>query len=304
MIELIHGDCLEEYKKISTSSVDLVLTDPPYGIIADWYDWDIMIKTEDLFKMSTEILRQNGKLILFSKGQYMVDLIKGECPTLQYNYKYVWIKHHFSNALNVNSAPVSQHEDIYVWGKKYDMNNPLREYARAVHDYIGKSVKEICNEMGHRGADHFLRFSTLQFTICTANTYQEMIDRYHIDMMENFKSYDEISVGLGLTFNIWDGGKYKSDVLNYKRENTRYHNTQKPVLLLEDLIKTYTNPGDLVVDLTMGSGSTGVTCMNTGRRFKGIEKDPKIFKTAVKRIKGNCFMGDCNHVKISNEQEA
>ena len=83
---------------------------------------------------------------------------------------------------------------------------------------------------------------------------------------------------------LWEGEKYKSNILKYKKDYNGYHPTQKPVLLLEDLIKTFSNEGNLVVDLTMGSGSTGVACLNTNRNFIGIEKDNHYFEVAKKRI--------------------
>jgi site-specific DNA-methyltransferase (adenine-specific) len=86
------------------------------------------------------------------------------------------------------------------------------------------------------------------------------------------------------TFNLWEGNKFKSNILKYKKDYSGYHPTQKPVLLLEDLIKTFSNENDLVVDLTMGSGSTGVACKNTNRSFIGIEKDEAYFKIAEQRI--------------------
>src|SRR5690606_6073434 len=85
-------------------------------------------------------------------------------------------------------------------------------------------------------------------------------------------------------FNLWEGGKYKSNILRYKKDYDGYHPTQKPVALLDDLIRTYSNEGDLVVDLTMGSGSTGVAAVKAGRRFTGIEMDDKYYNIAEKRI--------------------
>ena len=89
------------------------------------------------------------------------------------------------------------------------------------------------------------------------------------------------------TFNLWQGNKYKSNILKYKKDYDGYHPTQKPVLLLEDLIKTFSNENELVVDFTMGSGSTGVACVNTNRNFIGIERDSKYFEIATNRIKEN-----------------
>jgi site-specific DNA-methyltransferase (adenine-specific) len=109
-----------------------------------------------------------------------------------------------------------------------------------------------------------------------------------IDFKETFeelkKIYNEYKKKYGSTFNLWEGKKYKSNILKYKKDYDGHHPTQKPVLLLEDLIKTFSNENDLVVDLTMGSGSTGVACKNTNRNFIGIEKDDNYFKVATERI--------------------
>ena len=82
---------------------------------------------------------------------------------------------------------------------------------------------------------------------------------------------------------MWEGGRFKSNVLEYKKDYEGLHPTQKPILLLEDLIKTFSNENDLVVDLTMGSGSTGVACRNTNRNFIGIEKDENYYNVALRR---------------------
>ncbi|EEZ3584082.1 TPA: site-specific DNA-methyltransferase, partial [Escherichia coli] len=87
-----------------------------------------------------------------------------------------------------------------------------------------------------------------------------------------------------VVFNLPQGKKYRANILEYARERERWHPTQKPVALLEELIQTYSNPGDRVLDFTMGSGSTGVACIRTGRRFTGIEKDDRYFAVAKKRL--------------------
>lgn len=80
-----------------------------------------------------------------------------------------------------------------------------------------------------------------------------------------------------------DGERYPIDIIEFKKD-TGLHPTQKPVALLEYLIKTYTNEGDVVLDNCMGSGSTGVACLNTNRNFIGIEIDEKYFEIAKNRI--------------------
>ena len=107
--------------------------------------------------------------------------------------------------------------------------------------------------------------------------------------MPHFKEYQEIkSLYLKYSppsvFNLWEGKKYKSNILKHKKDRKGFHPTQKPVKLMEDLIKTYTNEGDTVLDLTMGSGSTGVASINTNRKFIGIELDENYFNIASDRI--------------------
>ena len=87
------------------------------------------------------------------------------------------------------------------------------------------------------------------------------------------------------TFNLWEGNKYKSNILKYKKDYEGLHPTQKPVLLFEDLIKTFSNEGDLVLDMCAGSGTTAIACINTNRNYICIEKEEKYFEVMNKRIK-------------------
>lgn len=82
-----------------------------------------------------------------------------------------------------------------------------------------------------------------------------------------------------------DGFRYPTRILEFKQQKG-HHPTQKPVALMGYLIRTYTNEGDTVLDNTMGSGTTGVACRNTGRSFIGMEREPKYFAIAWDRIHG------------------
>ena len=141
--------------------------------------------------------------------------------------------------------------------------------------------------MGHRRAEHVFYINSTQFGLCTEVVYNELIQAFGIDKMKGFKPYNELEAINGRylsTFNLWEGNRCKPNILKYKKDYDGYHPTQKPVALLEDLIKTYSNEGDTVVDLTMGSGSTGVACKNTGRNFIGIELNDEYFGIAKERI--------------------
>ena len=301
--ELWHGDCLELMKKIPDGSVDLVLTDPPYGTmkgIDDKHEWDTAIEPVKIFEQISRILRQNGKAILFSQEPYTSRLITSTIPSLPFAYRAVWYKNVSGNSLMAKSAMVSRYEDICIFSKlghDYCGENPLREYFAKVLDFIGvTSCKEINARLGHRKAEHCFyvtgrRNGSTQFSLCTERTYQELIDVFGINKMQGFieyaelrKTQDEYTQKYASVFNLWQGGKSKSNVLEYKKDNDGYHPTQKPVALLEDLIQTYSNEGNTVLDFTAGSGSTGAACVNTNRRFIGIELDEGYFNIAKKRI--------------------
>ena len=298
-MKLILGDCLEKADKIENGSVDLILTDPPYGNIIDapknWtvdneqsHKWDNVIKPTELFNIANKLLRKNGRLILFSQEPYTSRLIDKAIANLPFNYKLYWLKDNFANALLCNKAPVSYIEEILVFSKEHDYEclHPLRNYFAKVKEFIGTTKKAIMDKIGQK-ADHTFRINSSQFSLCTKETYQELIDVFKIDKMNGFKTYSRLrqtDKNYDSVFNLPKGEKYKSNILEYSKDYDGYHPTQKPVALLEDLIKTYSNEGDLILDLTMGSGSTGVACVNTNRKFIGIELNDEYYKIAKQRV--------------------
>jgi len=301
VIETYKGDCRDESLWIPDGAADLVLTDLPYGNIkglelGGWdqesTDWDETLPPSDIFNIANRILRKNGKLALFSMEPYSSQLVTGALPNLPFNYRMIWQKENFANPLLCNKAPVSYYEDILLFSKKHDLQNlhPLRSYAREVLEYIGLLKKEIFKRVGGR-ADHFLRWDSPQFALCTPETYDIITEEFMLDCMPGYTHYEELRSQDALfkeatrsVFNLWEGKAYKSNILYYARDMDGYHPTQKPVALLKDLILTYTDPGDTVVDLTMGSGSTAVACIETGRKFYGIEKTQRHYETSQKRI--------------------
>lgn len=298
MINLMHGDCLERMKDIPDGSVDMVLTDPPYGTVKGaaldgWgdgkTDWDDALDPAIVFEDCNRLLRMNGALVLFSQEPYTSRLITEAHGNLPFSYRMVWLKDHFANALIAKKAPVSYFEDILVFFKKYDTlaQHPLRHYSLLVLNHCGGSLKAVNERLGHRRAEHFFYVDSTQYGLCTEETYRQLCEVYKIEDMPWFRLYADLSEEnrmFSRRFNLPAGQKYKSNVLSYKKDYDGFHPTQKPVALLEDLICTYTNEGDKVLDFTMGSGSTGVACKNTGRRFIGIEKDETYFKIAHDRI--------------------
>tara|TARA_Y100000114_G_scaffold52028_1_gene47574 strand:+ start:810 stop:2306 length:1497 start_codon:yes stop_codon:yes gene_type:complete len=227
---------------------------------------------------------------------------------------------------------IIDHENIYIFDNTItddvdlSRNKDLREYAEKVFKFIGKGLKTINKKLGHRKAEHFFYFKTSQFGLCTNETYNQLIEEYNIDEMEEYLEYDILeslwegnptynpqktegkpykknkkSVDKNNVYNIGTIGngpenkgdrnptsiipEYEGDtILVYKNPHKTIHRTQKPVQLLEWLIKTYSNEGDKVMDFTMGSGTCGIACMNTKRKFIGVEMDKEIFELTKKRF--------------------
>lgn len=213
------------------------------------------------------------------------------------------------------------HEMIYIFSdtNNDDLDNSrnlgLRAYAKQVKEYINKNIKEIDKAVGNQGIHHFYSFTSTQFGLPTEKTYNKLIEVYNIDEMDGFRTLEDLKKEWGNptynpqktkgkpykqiqgkqteTYGIENkdrvitknkGDRHPTTILKFNNPQKSLHRTQKPVDLCEYLIKTYSNAGDLVLDFTMGSGTTGEACKNTGRRFIGIEKDEEIFKIAYDRL--------------------
>ena len=294
-------DCLEGMRQIPDGSIDAVICDLPYGTMQkvlrgndrSVMDWDIALPTMELFTEYERVLRMNGTAVLFSAEPYTNHLrsFRYRNTNFEFAYPMIWKKDSFGNHLIAGYAPASYFEDISIFFKRYDTNNqhPVREYARAVMRYCGaKSCKEINQHLGHRHAEHFFYVDSTQFDLCTRETYDELISRYHIDKMEGFKSYDEL-VAMGAryqrVFNLPQGKQSLSNVLEFAKDTDGFHPTQKPVALIRRLVLTYTNEGDTVLDNCMGSGTTAIACIKEKRHFIGFELSKEYFDKAQRRIK-------------------
>jgi len=311
MITLYKGDCLIESDKIESGSVDLILTDLPYGTIKDLWEntsWDNVIDTNEIYKVANRILRKNGKMVLFAQEPFTTELITKAIPNIPFSYRMIWEKDNFANALLSKKAPVNYYEDILVFSKRegnllqdFKGLHPLREYFYTEYEKTGLTYKEInrdyletafeggggmaYNMLCRTRTSFFMptkeRYLKLQKTGFFKKPYEEL-KTIHANYHNKLKT--DLYSKYPSTFNLPKGDKYKSNILKYKKDYDGYHPTQKPILLLEDLIKTFSNENDLVVDLTMGSGSTLVACQNTNRNGIGIEMNDNYFKIAQSRL--------------------
>lgn len=248
---LYHDDCLNILKNISDNSIDMVLTDPPYGITD--CKWDSVIPFDLIWKEINRITKDNSCIALFGNEPFSSNL---RLSNSNYRYDYIWIKNTPTNFMNANKQPLKKYENISIFYNKLPIYNPVlqnkkKENIRIGH-YSSKEIKFNLYNESEKKRNHLVN-STRKIPI--NKKYPDNVLYYDI-VNRNIKSY----------------------------ENRDRHPTEKPVSLLECLIKTYTNENNVVLDFTMGSGSTGVACMNLNRKFIGIEKDEKYFNIAKNRI--------------------
>jgi len=236
------GDCLEVMKDIPDKSVDLVLTDPPYGTTA--CKWDSVIDLQLMWEQLKRIIKPNGAIVMTASQPFTTTLISSNMK--MFKYCWVWDKHIPRGFQVAKYRPMNRHEDVCVFGNgkiKYNPQMIERDKPVTVKNY-SKKQKVSSNDIGKYNDE------SKSFTYTHRNP-------------------DTIIEG------CWEANAGK------------VHPTQKPVALMEYLINTYTNEGDLVLDNCMGSGTTGVACKNLNRNFIGIELDPEYFKIAGKRINEN-----------------
>ena len=293
-MKLINWDCLEEMDKLIEQwvVVDSIITDIPYNTTA--CAWDKLIPFDEMWLRLNKLIKPNWAIVLFGSQPFTTKLINSNIE--KYSHQWIWEKEQGANPLLANIMPMKNFEDIIVFINEYknydyENKNPLRDYFKEVMEFIGLNLKQINTKLWHRRAEHTFYIDSTQYGLCTEKTYLELIDVFGIDQVNEFKEFAELKEidnqfkkRFASTFNLWEGNKYKSNILKYKKDCNGFHPTQKPILLLEDLIKTFSNENDLVVDLTMGSGSTGVACVNTNRNFIGIEMNDTYFDIAQERI--------------------
>ena len=317
--KIYNMDCLEGMKQIPDGSVDAIICDLPYGTVkgigkGTQYEgkseWDERIPTDKLFEQYERVLRRNGVAILFSQEPYTRHLRTFKAKNMEFVYPMIWLKDSAGNALMSRAAPISYFEDINVFVKVHDTQllHPLRDYFSEVLEYIGMtSCKQVNDALGHRkaensfyisprkkifetiggNADHTFRNGSSQFALCTEATYNELIEKFHIDNMKGFKPYKELSEinrAFNRTFNLPVGKNSKSNVLQYAKDTDGFHPTQKPVALIDDLVRTYSNEGDTILDNCMGSGTTAVACIKEKRHFIGFELNKDYYDKACQRI--------------------
>ena len=247
MIDLYKGDCLEVMDELIVKGVlvDAIITDPPYNTTA--CHWDKLIPFDLMWQRLNKLIKPNGAIVLFGSEPFSSALRMSNIKN--YKYDWVWNKLYGTNIYDANKKPMKYHEIISIFYDKQPTYNKQMIQAKKENqrDRIKNYKKEVKDTV--------------------YGSQKEYIPDRKDDTLRNPNSILE----------------YSNQGAECHRTK-RLHPTQKPVALMEYLIKTYTNEGELVLDFTMGSGTTGVACKNLGRDFIGIELDDKYFDIANKRI--------------------
>lgn len=240
-VTLLQGDCLEIMKKIPDGSIDMVLTDPPYGTTQ--CRWDSIIPFEPMWEQLKRITKKNSAIVLMACQPFTSALVMSN-PKM-FRYDWVWKKNKSTGFLNAKKMPLRNKEDILVFYSSLPTYNPQKT-------------------IGHKPVNSFTKHTSDGET-------------------------------MGKTKIGWKGGgsteRYPTCVQEFNVVNQdgtsddgKFHPTQKPVALMEYLIKTYTNENETVLDFTMGSGTTGVAAIKCNRKFIGIEHNTEYFSIAKNRI--------------------
>lgn len=246
MINLMQGDCLELMKQIPDGSVDMVLTDPPYGTTA--CKWDSVIPFEPMWGQVWRVIRPNQAVVLF--GQEPFSSLLRVSQIHRFKYDWYWRKTRPAGFTNAKLKPLKDIEVVSVFSEGFTANGSTKNmpyHPQGLENCDVKWSRPQRYTKGDRGVN----------PARTSHALERKIEKT----------------------------AYPRQILDFSNPNNSVsHPTQKPVALMEYLIKTYTNPQETVLDFTMGSGTTGVAAKNLNRNFIGIELDPDYFAIAKERI--------------------
>lgn len=307
-IDLRYGDTIEQMKLIPDKSIDFICCDLPYGTTA--CVWDIIIPFDKLWEQYKRIIKDKGVIVLFGSEPFSSLLRTSNLDW--YKYDWIWEKNNAGNFQLVNYQPLKIHETISVFYNE----TPNIEFANIMLENMKRlNLKQIdvsklelsrtggitgwvTNKMNGSQLPTEQQWSKICDLFGIENKYNEILStvkkityNLELDDTELVLSNKGKAGTLGHLSSeskretyIQDKTGYPKSILKYSRENG-LHPTQKPIPLMEFLIKTYSNENETVLDNTMGSGTTAIACINLNRNFIGIELEEKYFKIAEERIK-------------------
>ena len=250
-IKLYKGDCLEVMKQIPDGSVDAIITDPPYGTTA--CKWDSVIDFTLMWEQLNRIIKPTGAIVLFAQQPFSSVLLVSNVK--KFRHRFLWEKDKCANFMVSKAQPLKYTEDILVFCNVGFLENQFKKPFGTYNPQMREG----------KGNDRDLK---------------KIVDKSkNLDNINKRENPTKLKLS-----NNSAKQRFPKDVLSITTQHKRVHPTQKPVELMEYLIKTYTNENETVLDFTMGSGSTGVAAKNLNRNFIGIEMDENYLNIATKRI--------------------
>tara|TARA_R110000765_G_C18892788_1_gene603267 strand:- start:79 stop:1026 length:948 start_codon:yes stop_codon:yes gene_type:complete len=298
-IKLYNDDCFNVFPKIKDNTIDLFLLDLPYGTTA--CKWDTLI---DLDKMWVEIkrtMKPSAIICFFCTTKFGYSIIKSN--EKWFKYDLIWEKSRKVGFLSANKRQLRKHENIYVFKDEQGIYNPQKTEGKPYNckqgkqkDIYGIEDKEqvITHNKGDRHPTSIIEHENIYVFKEEQGIYNPQKTPRDKDYKHSGKRSSEEHYGNILEckkeYKKEDGKhptsiiEHETTILKHNNPHKTIHRTEKPIGLLEYLIKTYSNENDLVMDFTMGSGSCGEACLNTKRDFIGVEMDKEIFTLAKNRI--------------------
>ena len=281
MSMLLHGDCLDELKSVDDESIDLIFCDLPYGQTS--CKWDCKIDLDKLWIEIMRVKKLNTPIFFTTTTKFGVELINSAPKKCYFRYDIVWVKSAPAGFLSAKKMPMRKHEMVYVFYEKlpfYDLSSHKHKFIKEEPKQIIKGENNTYKTEGRRKP--LVREKAGQYNPPLPTSVVKEIGNDNLYRGGKGKPLIDSDMRNGN-----GGGHYDPPLPNSILEikSTRgKHSTEKPVALMEWVLKYYSKEGDIVLDPTMGSGSTGVACKNMNRLFIGIEKDPEIYEVAVNRI--------------------
>lgn len=244
--KIYNEDCLEGMKRLEDKSVDCIISDLPYNLTEAAWDKSA-IDLQEMWAQFKRILKPCCSAVLFASSTFTFKLYNSNPEW--YKYKWCWAKNRVTGFPNAKNRPMCRYEEILVFSN---------------------------GKIAHKGKSEQRMKYNPQGLISGGRHYSER---------KAGNIYGDHNGSLSHAYTA-EYRNYPNDILHFKRPHNvgQNHPTEKPIALLEYLIKTYTNEGETVLDATMGSGSTGCAAINTKRKFIGFELDGKYFNVAQKRI--------------------